>query len=180
LVPADGAVRPAKGVSIVLSCTGGLVVGGTSLGEKGREAPKSQSMRKVIEASANMWGRTYFSVCAFLREFDPPRKRSASGRGPPPPFIGSRRGGLHARNVSGFVILSSNLGEQLVAPIAEHCEVWPRAWLSSLGAFGHAWNASSSCGDSGRCGGSCRVCCPLRLTGRSTGGVSDDGLVLNR
>jgi len=42
LVPADGAVSPAEGVSTVLSCTGVLVVGGTSLGERGRETPKSQ------------------------------------------------------------------------------------------------------------------------------------------
>ena len=78
-VSTDGAVRPARGVNTVLSYTRVLVVGDTSLGEREREAPKSQCTRKVIEASANMWERMYLSVCAFLREFDPPGgKRSAS------------------------------------------------------------------------------------------------------
>ena len=39
------------------------------------------------------------------------------------------------------LILSSSPrigGEQLVAPVAEHCEAWPQAWLSSLEAFSHA------------------------------------------
>ena len=40
--------------SIVLSCTGVLVVEGTSLSERGREAPKSLDMIGVIEASANI------------------------------------------------------------------------------------------------------------------------------
>ena len=26
------------------------------------------------------------------------------------------------------IILSPNRGEQLVAPVAEHCEAWPRVW----------------------------------------------------
>ena len=107
-----------------------------------------------------------------LREFDPP------GRGPPPPFTGSRRGRLHARNVSGFVILSSNRGEQLAVPVAEHCEAWLRAWSLSLEDFSHAWDVSLSCGVRGRCGDSYRTHCPLCLTGRTIEGVSDGGLIL--
>ena len=71
------------------------------------------------------------------------------------------------------LILSSSPrigGEQLVAPVAEHCEAWPRAWLSSLEALSHAWNVFLSCGVSGRCGGSCRARRPLHLTGRSAEG----------
>jgi len=100
------------------------------------------------------------------------------GRGPPPPFIDSRRGRLHAQNVSDFVILSSNQGEQLAVPVAEHCEAWSRAWSPSLEAFSHAGNVSLSCGVRGRRGDSCRARCPLRLIGRSSEGVYDGGLVL--
>jgi hypothetical protein len=66
LVPADGAVRPAKGVCTVLTCTGVLVVGDTCLGERGREAPKSQRTRGVIEASANM-GKNVLECARALR-----------------------------------------------------------------------------------------------------------------
>ena len=122
-----------------------------------------------------MWGRTCWSVCALRvrpRAFDP------VGRGPPPPFIGSRRGGLHAQNVSGFVVLSPNRGEQLTVPVAKHCVAWPRIWSSSLEAFSHAWNAFLPCGASGHRGDSCGARCPLRLTGRSAEGAADGGLVL--
>ena len=54
LVPVDGAVRPAKGVSTVLSCTGVPVVGGTSLSGRGSEAPKSLGVLEAIEANANV------------------------------------------------------------------------------------------------------------------------------
>ena len=43
-----------QGGSTVLSCTGVLVIGGTSLSERGREAPKSLDVLELIEASANM------------------------------------------------------------------------------------------------------------------------------
>ena len=69
-------------------------------------------------------------------------------------------------------------GEQLVVPVVVHCEVWPRAWLSSLEAFDHAGNLYLSCGICGRRGNCCRARCPLCLTGRSVEGASDDGLVL--
>ena len=71
------------------------------------------------------------------------------------------------------LILSSSPrigGEQLVAPVAEHCEAWPQAWLLSLGAFNHAGNASLSCGVSGQRGDSCSARRPLRLTGWSAEG----------
>ena len=128
----------------------------------------------MIEASANMWGRTCSSVCVL-------ESSTPLGRGPPPPFIGSRRGRLHAQNDLGFIILSPNRGEQLVVPVAEHCEAWPWAWPSSLEAFNHAWNVSSSRGIRGRRGDSCRARCPLRLTGQSIEGVADGGpLLVNR
>ena len=52
----------------------------------------------------------------------------------PPPFIGSRRGGVHAWNVLGFVTLFPNRGEQLAVAVAEHCEAW--------GAVDYAWDVS--------------------------------------
>ena len=43
-----------QGGSTILSCTGVLIVGGTSLSERGREAPKSLDVLELIEASAKM------------------------------------------------------------------------------------------------------------------------------
>ena len=86
LISADGVVHTAERASTVLSCTGVLVVGGKSLGERGREAPKSQSTREMIEESANMGKNELESVC--VSESPTPL-----GRGLPPPFIGSRRAG---------------------------------------------------------------------------------------
>ena len=71
-----------------------------------------------------------------------------------------------------------NRGEQLVVPVTEHSEAWPQAWLSSLEAFSHAWNAFLPCGASGHRGDSCGARCPLRLTGRSAEGAADGDLVL--
>ena len=141
------------------------------MGERGREAPKSMRMLELIEASANMCRNEL--ECVYM-----PECSSLLGRGPPPLFIGTRRGGLQVRGVPDVVLLSKNWGEQLVVPVAVHCEVWPRAWLSSLEAFDHAGNVYLSCGVCGRRGNSCRARCPLCLTGRSAEGASDDGLVL--
>ena len=48
-----------------ITCTGVLVVGGTSLSERGRGAPKSLDVLGVIEASANIgWSD---SVCSRRR-----------------------------------------------------------------------------------------------------------------
>jgi hypothetical protein len=93
------------------------------------------------------------------------------GRGLPPPFIGSRRGGLHARVIFDVAISPRIGGEQLIAPVAEHCEAWRQAWSSSFEALDHARDVSLPCGASGRRGDSCRARRPLRLTGRSTEGV---------
>ena len=147
------------------------VAGDTSLGERGREAPKSMRMLELIEASANMCRNEL--ECVYM-----PECSSLLGRGPPPLFIGSRRGGLQVRGVPDVVLLSKNWGEQLVVPVAVHCEVWPRAWLTSLEAFDHAGNVYLFCGVCGRRGNSYRARCPLCLTGRSAEGASNDGLVL--
>ena len=84
--------------STVLSCTGVLVVGGTSLSERGREAPKSLDVLEMIEASANMV-RWSASVSVSLRL-----------RVPLPPFIDSRRDELHAWEISRVVPFSPNRG----------------------------------------------------------------------
>ena len=47
----------------VFSCTGVLVVGGTSLCRRGREAPKSKSVLELIEVSANIRGCESVCVC---------------------------------------------------------------------------------------------------------------------
>ena len=47
----------------VLSCSGVLAVGGTSLSERGREAPKSLDALELIEASANMGRGECECVC---------------------------------------------------------------------------------------------------------------------
>ena len=127
----------------------------------------------MIEASANI-GENLVCVCVweFALEFRP------LGSGLPPPFIGSRRGGVHARNVLGFVILSPNRGEQLAVAVAvaEYCEAWLWASPSSWGAVDYAWDVSLPCGASGRRGDCCRAYFPLRLTGRSAEGAADGGL----
>jgi len=158
LVPADGAVRTAERASTVLSCTGVLVVGGKSLGERGREAPKSLCTRGMIEESANTTKNELESVC--VGESDPSGKRPASS------FYRLKEGRLHVRGVPDVAILSPNReGVQLVAPVVEHYEAWPRAWPYSLEAFSHALNVYLSCGVRRRRGDSYRARRPLRLTG---------------
>ena len=77
-----------------------------------------------------------------------------------------------------FGILSPNRGEQWIVAVAGHCGTWRRPWPSSWKAFSHARNVPASCGANGRCGDFCWAYCPPRLTGWSTEGPADGGLVL--
>ena len=78
------------------------------MGKSGREVPKSQCMRvyarEMIEASSNMV-RWSASVSVSLRL-----------RVPLPPFIDSRRDGLHAREISGVVLFFPNRGRTVDGP----------------------------------------------------------------
>ena len=119
------------------------------------------------------------SVVAFVESMAVEMMMSPLGRSPPPPFIGSRRGGVHVRGDLRSRRLPPESWENSGGLLLKvRCRAWRRAWLSSLEAFSHAWNVSWSCGIRGRHGDSCRTCRPLRLTGRSVEGVSDGGLLL--
>jgi len=68
------------------------------LSERGREAPKSLDVLELIEASANIGRRE----CECLSV--------VCSCAPIPPFIGSRRDGLHARVISRVVPFFPNRG----------------------------------------------------------------------
>jgi len=63
------------------------------------------------------------------------------GRSPPPPFIGSRRGGYMYGKISGCVIFSPNRGEQWMVAVAGHYGAWRRgtAGLVSKICLSHEW-----------------------------------------
>src|SRR6185437_4733365 len=94
-----------KGVceSTVLSCTGGACSRGYKRGERGREAPRSLLEEELIEASANIGAQK--SVCALPNGPTTPLKESL-----PPPFIDTRRDGVHAQGIVEVVVFSPNHG----------------------------------------------------------------------
>ena len=65
-------------------------------------------------------------------------------RGPPPPFIDTRRGGVHVREISGVVVFSPNRGRTVSSCCrkytVEHWRVWRWAWQLS-------WETPWPCGD---------------------------------
>ena len=150
--------------STVLSCTGVLVVGGTSVSERGKEAPKSLDVLGVIEVSANI------GSCECECEFACVRSCVS------PSFYRPKEGRITYVHEQWSRLLPPESGENSWRSL--RCGAWRRAWLSSLEAFDHAGNVYLSCGVCGRRGNSCRARYPLCLTGRSTEGASDDGLVL--
>ena len=101
-----------KGVceSTVLSCTGGACSRGYKRGERGREAPRSLLEEELIEMSANIGARK--SVCVLPNGPTTPLKES-----PPPPFIDTRRDGVHAQGIVEVVVFSPNRGGAVVG----HC-----------------------------------------------------------
>ena len=103
-----------KGVceGTVLSCTGGAYSRGYRRDERGREAPKSLLEEKLIEASANIGCSVVLSVAFYrvvwLRDVnDVPLKGS-----PPPPFIVTRRDGVHAQGIVEVVVFPRIAGVQ--------------------------------------------------------------------
>ena len=121
-----------KGVceGTVLSCTGGAYSRGYKRGERGREAPKSLLEEELIGASANIGGSVVLSV-VFYRMGRPPRES------PPPPFIDTRSGGVHAQEIVEVVVFFPNRGGVVV----EHC----RRYTAGYGV----WRGSRPwpCGD---------------------------------
>ena len=97
----------------ILSCTGGAYSRGYRRGERGREAPKSLLDEKLIEVSANISGSVVLSV-AYYRMV---RSRDPLKGSPPPPFIDTRRGGVHAQGIVKVVVFSPNRGGAVI----EHC-----------------------------------------------------------
>ena len=100
-----------------ITCTEVLVVGGTSLGERVSEAPKSQSelgMRVLVCLSA--------SGAVGIR---------CPCRAPAASFYRSRGGSYTCRICMGRLFSPQSGGEQLVFPVAEHFGAWRRAWASS-------------------------------------------------
>ena len=103
LVPTTGVHLAGVCECTVLSCIGVPVVGEYKRGERGREAPKSLLGEKMIEASANIALRITFVCVSVLRDEEDGRERGGLGRSPPPPFIDTRRGGVHVREISEVV-----------------------------------------------------------------------------
>ena len=98
-----GAVRPARGCARALYylAPGVPVVGGYKRGERGREAPKSL-LEEVIEASANIGAQK--SVCALVSCAKCGEQPRWIRQRPPPPFIDTRRGGVHIREGGEVVV----------------------------------------------------------------------------
>jgi len=75
-----------------ITCTGVLVVGGTSLSERGRGAPKSLDVLGVIEASASIgWSERVFLSSLFR----------VAHAGPPPHFTDQGGGSYMCRRSTG-------------------------------------------------------------------------------
>ena len=86
----------------VLFRTGGACSSGYKRGEREREAPKSLLEEKLIEASANTGAQE--RVCSVSSAECSVLPRSIKQR-PPPPFIDTRRGGVHVREGGEVVVL---------------------------------------------------------------------------
>ena len=94
--------------STVLSCTGGACSRGYKRGERGRKAPKSPLEEELIEASANIGVQR--SVCALLVV----RSVLFLPSGPTPPFIDTRRDGVHVQGIMEVVVFSQNRGGAVI------------------------------------------------------------------
>ena len=81
-----------------------LVVGGTSLCERGREAPKTLGVLGLIEASANI-GRVRVCACATARSRLVCLSAFRSS------FYRLKEGGLHAWGISGVVFFPPESGK---------------------------------------------------------------------
>ena len=129
LVSATGVVCPARGCARALYylCTGGACSRVYKRDERGREAPRCMLEEELIEACANIGGSVVLSVAFYRMNPTAPLKGS-----PPPPFIDTRRDGVHAQGIVQVVVFSPNRRGAVV----EHCGkytvgVWRRAWQSS-------------------------------------------------
>ena len=79
-------------------------------GERGREAPKSPLEKELIEASSNIGVQR--SVCALLVV-----RSIVSTEWADPPFIDTRRDGVHAQGIMEVVVFSPNRGGVVI----EYC-----------------------------------------------------------
>ena len=101
--------------STALSCTGGACSRGYKRGERGREAPKSLLEEELIEASANIGVQR--SVCALLVVRNVFFPFFSTERWADPPFIDTRRDGVHVQRIIEVIVFSQNRGGAVI----EYC-----------------------------------------------------------
>ena len=99
----------------VLSCIGGACSRGYKLVERGREAPKSLLEEMLIEANANIGAQE--RVCALVSCAKCGEQPRWIRQRPPPPFIDTRRGGVHIREGGEVVVLPRIGGVQWLTTV---------------------------------------------------------------
>ena len=128
-----------KGVceGTVLSCTGGACSRGYRRGARGREAPKSLLEEELIEACANIGGSVVLSVAYYrMGPTATPFKGS-----PPPPFIDTRRDGVHAQGIVEVIVFPRIAGVQWSNTVGS------TLWGHGVGRDSRLGYRSWSCGD---------------------------------
>ena len=106
-----------RGHCIILHRVHGACSRGYRRGERGREAPRSRLEEESIKASAHIGCSVVLSVVL---------SRTAPLKGnPPPPFIVTRRDGVHAQGIVEVVVFPPNRGGAVVDGefIAQRCTV---------------------------------------------------------